>query len=87
MPKDIYKNKVYKFASYLFRFFELSLIFLPSILLLPLCLFQSTKQYWLDAFLWGVKKAGFVWIKVFQYLSHRRDIIGKDMADKFIVLR
>jgi predicted unusual protein kinase regulating ubiquinone biosynthesis (AarF/ABC1/UbiB family) len=28
-----------------------------------------------------------VWIKAFQYLSHRRDIIGEDMAGKFSVLR
>jgi len=28
-----------------------------------------------------------VWIKVFQYLSHRRDIIGPEMADSFTYLR
>lgn len=28
-----------------------------------------------------------MWIKAFQYLSHRADIIGEDMAEKFVVLR
>jgi predicted unusual protein kinase regulating ubiquinone biosynthesis (AarF/ABC1/UbiB family) len=28
-----------------------------------------------------------VWIKAFQYLSHRRDIVGAEMANKFAVLR
>jgi predicted unusual protein kinase regulating ubiquinone biosynthesis (AarF/ABC1/UbiB family) len=36
---------------------------------------------------WSIEKAGVVWIKVFQYLSHRRDIIGADMAESFIHLR
>ena len=37
--------------------------------------------------LWAVKRAGIVWIKAFQYLSHRGDIIGEDVAQKFSVLR
>lgn len=28
-----------------------------------------------------------MWIKAFQYLSHRRDIIGPEMAAKFSILR
>ena len=35
----------------------------------------------------SVEYAGVVWIKAFQYMSHRRDIIGPDMAEKFVHLR
>lgn len=60
---------------------------MPSIILLPLCLSKRLHLIWLDIFLASIKKAGLVWIKSFQYLSHRRDILGKEMADKFSVLR
>ncbi len=36
-------GKIRKFISYLIRFIELSIIFIPSIVLLPLCLFDSTR--------------------------------------------
>jgi hypothetical protein len=74
--QDLETNKISKFFSYCMRFLELSFIFAPSIVLLPLCLFDSTRQFWLNIFLSAIKRAGFVWIKAFQYLSHRRDIIG-----------
>jgi predicted unusual protein kinase regulating ubiquinone biosynthesis (AarF/ABC1/UbiB family) len=41
----------------------------------------------MDLFVKSVERAGVVWIKSFQYMSHRRDIIGSDMADKFVHLR
>jgi len=50
---------------------------MPTVLLLPLCLFKRGQEIWLNVFLNGVKRAGLVWIKTFQYLSHRRDILGK----------
>jgi hypothetical protein len=74
--QDLETNKISKFFSYCMRFLELSFIFAPSIVLLPLCLFDSTRQFWLNIFLSAIKRAGFVWIKAFQYLSHRRDIVG-----------
>lgn len=80
-------NKIIKFISYCMRFLELSFIFAPSVLLLPLCLLNSTRSIWLNVFLSAIKRAGFVWIKAFQYLSHRRDIIGEEMAEKFVILR
>jgi len=55
---------------------QLVFIFLPSIIGLPLALFNSTEDYWLSIFLWSIQNAGVVWIKAFQYLSHRRDVIG-----------
>jgi predicted unusual protein kinase regulating ubiquinone biosynthesis (AarF/ABC1/UbiB family) len=60
---------------------------MPSILMMPLFLFDSTRDFYLNTFLESIKRAGVVWIKAFQYLSHRRDIIGPDMADKFAILR
>lgn len=45
------------------------------------------KELWLDMFVAAVQRAGVVWIKAFQYMSHRRDIIGPQMADKFVHLR
>jgi predicted unusual protein kinase regulating ubiquinone biosynthesis (AarF/ABC1/UbiB family) len=41
----------------------------------------------MSVFLWSIENAGVVWIKAFQYLSHRRDVIGEDMAEKFSSLR
>lgn len=38
-------------------------------------------------FVRAIERAGVVWIKAFQYLSHRRDIIGAKMAEKFMHLR
>jgi predicted unusual protein kinase regulating ubiquinone biosynthesis (AarF/ABC1/UbiB family) len=58
------------------RFFQLWLIFLPPILTLPLVFFKNTENLWYDMFVTAVERAGVVWIKAFQYLSHRRDIIG-----------
>lgn len=69
------------------RFFQLLAIFSPVILLFPLRFFSKTKGFWLDLFVKSVERAGVVWIKAFQYMSHRRDIIGPDMAEKFVHLR
>jgi predicted unusual protein kinase regulating ubiquinone biosynthesis (AarF/ABC1/UbiB family) len=69
------------------RFFQLLIIFSPVVLTLPLKMFDSTKDYWYDLFVSCVARAGVVWIKAFQYLSHRRDMIGEDMASKFVKLR
>lgn len=53
----------------------------------PLVLFKKTENLWYDLFVTSVERAGVVWIKAFQYLSHRRDIIGPEMAEKFVHLR
>lgn len=50
-------------------------------------MFKKTEEYWYDIFVSAVERAGVVWIKAFQYLSHRRDVIGPMMAEKFIHLR
>jgi predicted unusual protein kinase regulating ubiquinone biosynthesis (AarF/ABC1/UbiB family) len=34
------------------------------------------KDLWLRVFVKAVERAGVVWIKCFQYMSHRRDMIG-----------
>jgi predicted unusual protein kinase regulating ubiquinone biosynthesis (AarF/ABC1/UbiB family) len=41
----------------------------------------------MDVFVKAIERAGVVFIKAFQYLSHRRDIIGPEMAAKFEYLR
>lgn len=73
--------------THTFRFFQLLAIFTPVILLFPLRYFDRTRAYWMDLFVKSIETAGVVWIKAFQYMSHRRDIIGSEMADKFIHLR
>ncbi len=75
----IEKNKpqgIKKYFIYGLRFIQLGLIFLPSILLLPLAIFKSTRNIWMNCFVWSISKAGVVWIKVFQHMSHRGDVIG-----------
>ena len=67
-------------ASHIARFLQLLYIFLPSLAMLPLRCFSSTEHIWVAAFVKAIEKAGVVWIKVFQYLSHRRDIIGPELA-------
>jgi uncharacterized membrane protein YGL010W len=69
-----------KFVIYGLRFVQLGLIFLPSILLLPLAIFKVTRNIWMNCFVWSISKAGVVWIKVFQHMSHRGDVIGDDLA-------
>ena len=41
----------------------------------------------MDCFVKAIERAGVVFIKAFQYLSHRRDIIGPELADKVEYLR
>ena len=74
-------------VKHVLRFLQLIWIFLPAIVTLPLKYFDVGKDTWLDIFVWCVERAGVVWIKAFQYLSHRRDMIGEDMAHKFQHLR
>ena len=56
-------------------------------LLTPLLLFDTTKHICMDSFVRAVERAGVVFIKAFQYLSHRRDMIGPELAEKFEYLR
>lgn len=60
---------------------------MPTILLSPLLFFESTKNFWMDCFVKAVERSGVVFIKAFQYMSHRRDIIGPELANKFEYLR
>jgi predicted unusual protein kinase regulating ubiquinone biosynthesis (AarF/ABC1/UbiB family) len=85
-PKTFWE-KVCSFVAHTVRFLHLMLIFLPPILALPLRLFKRTEQAWLGLFVGAVERAGVVWIKAFQYLSHRRDVIGPAMAEAFTHLR
>lgn len=62
------------------RFFQLMAIFAPVFLMFPLKFFDCTKGFWMDMFVKSVERSGVVFIKAFQYMSHRRDIIGPDMA-------
>lgn len=81
------EGKLLSTLKYIYRVVELGVIFAPSVICLPLYLFSSTRDWWIGIFLRAIQKAGVVWIKTFQYLSHRRDIIGEKIAVKFEVLR
>lgn len=78
---------IWSIFCHIARFVQLLAIFSPVILLFPLRKFGFMKNFWLDMFVTAVERAGVVWIKAFQYMSHRRDIIGPEMADKFVHLR
>ena len=41
----------------------------------------------MDLFVKAIERSGVVFIKAFQYLSHRRDMIGPELAAKFQYLR
>jgi predicted unusual protein kinase regulating ubiquinone biosynthesis (AarF/ABC1/UbiB family) len=69
------------------RFLQLVIIFIPPIVLSPLLLIKWTRSLWMDIFVKSIEKSGVVFIKAFQYLSHRRDIIGSELAAKFEYLR
>jgi predicted unusual protein kinase regulating ubiquinone biosynthesis (AarF/ABC1/UbiB family) len=84
---EVKRSTVIETAKYIIRFLELGIIFTPTVLCLPLYLFDTTRDFWINIFLNAIKRAGIVWIKSFQYLSHRRDVIGADVAAKFEVLR
>lgn len=45
------------------------------------------RRLWMRVFAWSIERAGVVWIKLFQYLSHRGDVIGDELADMFVYLR
>jgi predicted unusual protein kinase regulating ubiquinone biosynthesis (AarF/ABC1/UbiB family) len=63
--------------SHIIRFVQLLIIFSPVILLYPFRKISIIKNLWMDLCVKSVETAGVVWIKIFQYLSHRRDIIGE----------
>lgn len=69
-------GKIWSVLIHVMRFLHLMAIFAPPILLSPLLLFKRTEGYWMDLFVKAVERSGVVFIKAFQYLSHRRDIIG-----------
>lgn len=79
--------RVWHTIIHVVRFFQLLLIFLPPILTLPLLLFKRTENYWRNIFVKSIERSGVVFIKAFQYLSHRRDIIGPELASSFEYLR
>lgn len=80
-------SRVWSVLIHLIRFCQLMIIFAPTFLLSPLLLFKSTEGYWMDLFVKAIERSGVVFIKAFQYLSHRRDIIGPELAAKFEYLR
>jgi aarF domain-containing kinase len=73
--------------GHVIRFFQLLIIFSPVILLYPFRKLKVINNLWMDMCVKSVENAGVVWIKIFQYLSHRRDIIGDEMSQKFGHLR
>jgi predicted unusual protein kinase regulating ubiquinone biosynthesis (AarF/ABC1/UbiB family) len=85
-PRSIWA-KIWHAFIHVVRFFHLMLIFMPPILLSPLLFFKRTQNYWMDLFVKAIERSGVVFIKAFQYLSHRRDIIGPELASKFEYLR
>jgi hypothetical protein len=76
VPRRSILHKIWRALIHIIRFFHLLIIFAPPILLFPLMFFKKTEDYWRDLFVKAVERAGVVFIKAFQYLSHRRDIIG-----------
>lgn len=68
--------RLWNLLIHLVRFCQLMVIFAPTILLLPLAFFKKTEGYWMDLFVKAIERSGVVFIKAFQYLSHRRDMIG-----------
>lgn len=75
-PKPSFTRKILRRIQTFFRFLHLMFIFAPVVILSPLFLFSATEDIWLNVLVNAIERAGVVWIKTFQYLSHRRDIIG-----------
>ena len=80
-------SRIYSYFIHALRFIQLLVIFAPTIVLSPLMLFERTQDLWLDIFVKAVERSGVVFIKAFQYLSHRRDIIGPELSSQFEYLR
>lgn len=80
-------RRLYEHTKTGLRLLQLIAIFSPVVLLSPLSLFDATEDIWYWVFVRAIEMAGVVWIKSFQYLSHRHDIIGEKMAMKFMHLR
>lgn len=75
-----------RISEMIIRSFQLFLIFFPCFLFLPL-LFLGDKCYnlYLDILIKSIENGGPVWIKIGQYVSHRRDIIGKNRFIIYII--
>ena len=58
------------------RFLQLVCIFSPAIILSPIYLIPSIRWIWIRVFSWCIERAGVAWIKLFQFLSHREDMVG-----------
>lgn len=80
-------GRLYERIRMVLRFLQLCILFTPTVILSPLALFKATEDIWYWVFVRSIETAGVVWIKSFQYLSHRHDIIGEKMAMKFMHLR
>eukprot|EP00392_Amoebophrya_sp_AT5.2_P005507 g5516.t1 len=92
-----------EFLSELFRHVVrscgLALLFLPAVVkLVPVALAAATNEEgapalekaidaWLATFAGCVQRSGAILIKVAQYVSHRRDLVGDKVADRFYYLR
>jgi aarF domain-containing kinase len=73
----------------IFRTFYLIIIFTPVGIFYPISkLFgEWGEEKWLSLLIFCIECAGSVFIKIAQYASHRRDLIGDNMAERFIKLR
>lgn len=69
-------QKIRRIIAHFIRFVHLWILFTPTVCLFPLKFFPLTEDLWMDILVWTIEHAGVVWIKAFQYMSHRRDILG-----------
>lgn len=69
------------------RFIELTLILLPVVVTLPVCLFgrrnQSGSKLWYKHLRWSAEIAGASFIKLGQWAATRTDLLPKEMCDEF----
>ena len=72
---NTYFSNIVEWVKSIYRFIEICVIFTPVFLTMPLALTRYKKVF-LKCLVKAIEDAGVVFIKVFQYLSHRRDIIG-----------
>ncbi len=70
-------QRIIRMSEMIIRAFQLFLIFCPCFLCLPL-IFLGEKCFdlYLKILINSIENGGPVWIKIGQYVSHRRDIIG-----------
>jgi hypothetical protein len=62
--------------SLLGRGLKLAVVFLPAVLLSWMLLVPFLRRLWVRLLLAAVQRAGPLFIKLGQYLSHRRDLVG-----------